>query len=78
MTATTQEDVDHIKNLALEIHHLSQEVEHPADLLFALAVATAGHICLKFPKEKWAPLAVDHLKLILKMINEFPLAEPLH
>jgi hypothetical protein len=63
---------ERIRDYALRIHRMAAEVEHPADLLFALAVATAGHICMHFPKEKWAPIAVEQLKLLLQMINEYP------
>jgi hypothetical protein len=66
------QDEERIRDYALRIHRLAGEVEHPADLLFALAVATAGHICQHFPREQWGQLAVEQLKLLIKMINEYP------
>jgi hypothetical protein len=74
MIPVNEEDVRRIRDLALKIHHLADEIEVPSDILFALAVATAGEICTKFPKAQWGQLAVDQLKLMLKMINEFPAA----
>jgi hypothetical protein len=65
-------DEERIRDYALRIHRLAGEVEHPADILFALAVATATHICAHFPHDKWTPLAVEQLRLVLNMINEYP------
>jgi hypothetical protein len=65
-------DEERIRDYAVRIHRLASEIEHPADLLFALAVATATHICAYYPREQWGQLAVEQLRLVLNMINEYP------
>jgi hypothetical protein len=72
MQQVTQADIDRIKELAFEIHKLSQKVEDHADILFALAVATSSEICMSFPREQWAGRVGDQLKLLARMISEFP------
>jgi hypothetical protein len=67
----TAEDVERIKDVALKFRQLALTLE-PADILFALAVVTAGHICTEYPKSIWGDLAVGQLKLTIKMINEYP------
>jgi hypothetical protein len=71
----TAEDIARIKNVALEVRRLSLDIE-PEDVLFALAVVTASHICQEFPRDRWGQIAVDQLRLTIKMINEYPIDRP--
>ncbi len=70
------QDEERIRDYALRIHRLANEVEHPADVLFAFAVATTTHICANFPRDQWGQLAVEQLRLLLQMINEYPITAP--
>src|SRR5262252_8106469 len=70
VTAVSEEDVRRIRELALKLHHLGGAIELPSDVLFALAVATAGEMCTRFPKDQWEQLIIGHVKLLLQMINE--------
>jgi len=67
----TPEEITRMRDLALKIHELGKQIEHPADLLFALAVETAGEICTHFPRAQWGRLIHDHAKLIAKMAGEY-------